>query len=87
MIMGGCAVAMSKKDYQLIARAIDKATERASARCADKPEKDYPIVTACIVMVEVVDALVAELERDNPLFDRQRFIDACDGDAHELGIG
>jgi hypothetical protein len=80
-------MAMSKKDYQLIARAIDKAAERAVARCALSAEREYPIVTACMVIGQVIDALVAELERDNPLFDRQRFIDACDGDAHELGIG
>lgn len=57
---------MTRKDYVLIARAI---------RQARNEYDDIPIGISCVTL-----HLANALERDNPRFDRDRFISAATGD-------
>lgn len=55
---------MSRKDYVAIAAVI--------ARSMDNPD-DGPLVS----VKAITDELCAMFKRDNPNFDRQRFLSAC----------
>ena len=55
---------MTKKDYFKLADIIDRYTVKTPAR-------DY------IARDSFIDALCAIIKKDNPRFDRERFIIAC----------
>lgn len=57
---------MSKKDYQAIARAIHRT------------HQEVPGPGASLVLRNVADNIAVVLSIDNPLFDRARFIEACE---------
>lgn len=69
---------MSKKDYQMIARAIYE------SRVKTDPGWTRDGVTlarnsgACAALNDVVASLSDALATDNPRFDRARFIEACE---------
>lgn len=56
---------MTKKDYELIARAIKAHQDSAKSRQGKN------------MLVSVAMELVKELEAESPLFDRNKFYDAC----------
>lgn len=64
---------MTRKDYISIAQAV-----RASWEEAYKGT-DYPIDNGVVdnSFIVLVDKLCGTLKRDNPRFDRDRFVDAC----------
>lgn len=53
---------MTRKDYELIAKAVKQAGERT---------------TGIAGVVQVAAELANALQTDNPRFDRERFIKAC----------
>lgn len=61
---------MSKKDYQAIARAIHEVKTRADVR------PDSGALAA--LLADTVDALSDVFATDNPRFDRERFLEACE---------
>ena len=61
---------MTKKDYILIANAIDKA---ATSNKVYSLTHDYAAVRTVYV-----NSIADALQTDNPLFDRKRFNDACE---------
>lgn len=64
---------MSRKDYELIANVFRVTCNNASIR-GDVVRLKKP---DSIVLTALADNLVAELARDNPRFDKERFIAAC----------
>lgn len=64
-------MAMSKKDYQALARAINTASAEMGVR-EGVAQSGPPLVRA--IVSHVADVLAA----DNPRFDRARFIEACE---------
>ena len=61
---------MTRKDYKLIADAIKNANKRVWFHPEEESAAEQTIDT-------IVDKLCADLKRDNPAFDKQKFIDAC----------
>lgn len=59
---------MTRKDYVLIADAV--AQSRAAVNIGDITNPQHAIS-------RVIDELTAKLESDNPNFDAERFIAAC----------
>lgn len=59
---------MTRKDYELIAKAIKRANENWEGF-----EEEYPAV----VIAGISAMLATQLEQDNPRFDRARFLTAC----------
>jgi hypothetical protein len=62
---------MTKKDYQLIAEAL------TNSRCPKVGPKDRGAAEINTVVDDVVRQLAEALSKDNPRFDRQRFLAAC----------
>lgn len=65
---------MSRKDYELIARAV-----KARADLANVLQTRAFRLT---ILAELVSTLSAELKRDNPRFDSERFALACGVESH-----
>lgn len=63
---------MSKKDYEVIAVSV-AATVRGSDRYQDR-ERSIALHTCW----EIAQELSAKLAKDNPRFDRERFLKACE---------
>lgn len=59
---------MTRKDYQLIAKAIKRASENWEGF-----EEECPAV----VIAGISAILAVHLEQENPRFDRARFLEAC----------
>jgi len=63
---------MTKKDYELIAAAI-------------KDNREYdPMECYAEALDDVARSLATALQRDNPRFDRDRFLKACGVDAENI---
>jgi hypothetical protein len=62
---------VSKKDYQAIARAIHEAREAHAERSAWESEVKE-------VLADVAERLADVFKADNHMFDRGRFIEACE---------
>lgn len=60
---------MTRKDYELIADSLFQ--ERVALNTA--PHKEVRLIT----ISNVANTLAAKLYRDNPRFDRKRFLKAC----------
>lgn len=58
---------MTKKDYELIANEINK----------DFYTWRRPSIIEKEGMFAIINAVANALEKDNPRFDRERFIEAC----------
>jgi hypothetical protein len=77
---------MTRKDYILIADTI----AQMSRDIANDPSKDLSDRGRAILSGErlatytIAHRLAEQLRQDNPRFDRQRFIDACQLDAERL---
>lgn len=59
---------MTKKDYELIARVLND---------TNKFQQDFIEVSARQVLDQVAANLATQLEAENPLFDRTKFLKAC----------
>jgi len=59
---------MTKKDYIIIARAIKNAWKHTML---------YEGYTSKIEAMSLIGSLSTELSKDNPRFNEQKFIDAC----------
>ena len=70
---------MTKKDYELIATALRQAT--ITGTCV-RSSSDLDLVNA--THRAAASSLASALERDNPRFDRDRFLAACVLDGYEL---
>lgn len=66
----------SKQDYVSIARVIDKTWSRLHAQALN-PELRWGVR---VDMTAVVTAFADMFEADNPNFDRERFVQACEGE-------
>lgn len=67
-------MAMSKKHYQAIARALYEAVQTQAhedARIAAPSAARY-------LMAHVMEGIARVLAADNPRFDRERFVEACE---------
>ena len=62
-------MSMTKKDYELIAKAISEVIDTAMVR-------DYT-ASQSHTQILIIEPFAERLERDNPRFDRKKFIDAC----------
>ncbi len=60
---------MTKKDYELIAEAINE--------LSTKPIKGIPDDAFADGVRAVAEHLAVALNRDNPRFDKDRFMEAC----------
>lgn len=67
-------MAMSKKDYQAIARAIYEGRIGSEVKDGDDILECPPKVTAASIMYNMANALAAS----NPRFSRALFIEACE---------
>lgn len=63
---------MTNKDYKLIAECLNKATKQQVFK--KSIVKERPVVLE--FLATIIDNLIAELKRDNPRFDRDKFIEA-----------
>lgn len=64
---------MTRKDYQLIARALKQASENWEGFDEENPQ---------VVITAISAYLARELAQDNPRFDRTRFLEACGLEVH-----
>lgn len=62
---------MTKKDYVLIANAVSTVLERY------KGEHDNIALNVCYGVESVVKSLAEELQKENPRFNREIFLNAC----------
>lgn len=62
---------MSKKDYQVIARAIYQSRQLA---CDNAQHKDCALAPIAALQAQMIQILAD----DNPRFDRARFLEACE---------
>ena len=65
---------MTKKDYILIAAAVKAGT---ALWAAPEDRKDPDVATYLGAVSDVASAIADALERQNPRFDRTRFLTAC----------
>lgn len=63
---------MTRKDYELIAAAITRATE-----AANKQEEYILRCSEVAGIQQAAQAIAKELHADNPRFDHARFLRAC----------
>lgn len=74
----------SKQDYVSIARVIDTTWSKLLAEAAIPTHPNYDALTAVwrvrVDMTAVVTAFVDMFAADNPNFDRERFVLACEGE-------
>ena len=77
---------MTRKDYILIADTIAQfSRDIAKDDGPDLSERGRAILSGERVAIQTIAHRLAEqLRQDNPRFDRQRFIDACQLDAERL---
>ena len=77
---------MTRKDYILIADTIAQfIRDIAKDDGPDLSERGRAILSGERVAIQTIAHRLAEqLRQDNPRFDRQRFIDACQLDAERL---
>jgi hypothetical protein len=66
----------SRQDYVQIAHTIDTVWSKLYAQ-ADTPEAQWGVL---IDMQAVVTAFADMFQADNPRFDRERFVMACEGE-------
>ena len=59
---------MTRKDYELIAKALKRANENWEGFNEENPQ---------VVITAISAYLAKELAQDNPRFDRSRFLTAC----------
>lgn len=59
---------MTRKDYQLIARALK--TQMELSRTNNEEDGKFAVINIAFDLVE-------DLAKDNPRFDRDRFLEAC----------
>ena len=64
---------MTRKDYELIARALNRANENWQGFEEENPQ---------VVITAICAYLAKELVQDNPRFDRTRFLSACGLEVH-----
>lgn len=64
---------MSRQDFELVARAVNRALNTGHASTAS----DDFVMGYGIGMLSVIGTLADELTRTNPAFDRARFVRAC----------
>ena len=62
---------MTRKDYELIAKAIK------AAKPSDSTMADYAEMTRKLGWRNTVHSVAEALAGDNPRFDRERFLKAC----------
>ena len=69
---------MSKKDYEVIAKAIREQADIAAWQKAnpDKWDGNEPFGRRMAV-IQIATAVADVMEADNPRFDRNRFMTAC----------
>jgi hypothetical protein len=65
---------MSKKDYELIARAL-KDSKPQSKLNANYQDNVY--FERMVVWESVINKVAAEMENENPRFNRAKFLQAC----------
>jgi hypothetical protein len=77
-------MALSKKDYERIAFVIREARELKAPAGGGVVAESYWINGAEVISDAIAQDLATYFERDNPRFDRARFLKACgievDGD-------
>ena len=66
---------MTKKDYELIAKAISKAT---TFEYVDDGYHETPSKNHVVEWVDLISYLGMALGKDNPNFDYRKFADACE---------
>lgn len=67
---------MSKKDYQLVAAALRK-TEPTDPNTVDDVVLRAAVRAARLQWLDTLNAFMDLAEKDNPRFDRDRFLTAC----------
>ena len=77
---------MTRKDYILIADIIAQVSrDIASDQSPDASDRHRAILSGeRLATYTIAHRLAEQLRQDNPRFDRQRFIDACQLDAERL---
>jgi hypothetical protein len=77
---------MTRKDYVLIAEVLAQMSRDIAndERCALSDTGRAVASGERAAVQTIANRLAYELQRDNPRFDRQRFIDACQLDAERI---
>lgn len=68
---------MTKRDYQAIARAIHEAAQPGNPPGSDWACEIFP-TSAEGMRQDIIGRIADVLAADNPRFDRQRFVEACE---------
>ena len=72
---------MTRKDYELIAKAISKATR---FEYVDDGYHETPSKNHAIEWLDLVSYIGLAIEKDNPNFDFIKFADACEPQEKEV---
>lgn len=75
---------MTRKDYVLIAEVLAQMSRDIASTAFENDTAKAILTGERLATHAIAHRLADQLRQDNPRFDRQRFIDACQLDAERL---